>query len=155
MGSTPSQDYLFGLVRELAKQASETEWLERKRNNADPREIGEYISALSNAAALVGKPSAFMAWGIDDTSRQIVGTDFDPRSAKKGNEELESWLLRLLEPKLDFRFHDVIFENDLRVVLLEIDAATRHPVRFEGQEWLRVGSYKKKLKDFPASPPNL
>jgi predicted HTH transcriptional regulator len=86
---------------------------------------------------------------MDDVSGQIVGTDFDPRSTKKGNEELERWLLRLLEPKLDFRFHDVVLESGLRVVLLEIDAATRHPVRFDGQEWLRVGSYKKKLKDFP------
>jgi predicted HTH transcriptional regulator len=35
------------------------------------------------------------------------------------------------------------------VVLLEIDAAFRHPVRFKGTEYIRVGSYKKKLKDFP------
>ena len=31
----------------------------------------------------------------------------------------------------------------------EISRAARHPVRFAGQEYIRVGSYKKKLKDFP------
>ena len=31
----------------------------------------------------------------------------------------------------------------------EIARAARHPVRFAGQEYIRVGSYKKKLKDFP------
>ena len=35
------------------------------------------------------------------------------------------------------------------VVLLEVGAAFRHPVQFKGTEYLRVGSYKKKLKDFP------
>jgi len=35
------------------------------------------------------------------------------------------------------------------VALLEIGRAIRHPVQFQGQEFIRVGSYKKKLKDFP------
>ena len=35
------------------------------------------------------------------------------------------------------------------VVLLEIGRAFRHPVKFRGQEYVRVGSYKKELKDFP------
>lgn len=35
------------------------------------------------------------------------------------------------------------------MVLLEIGAAFRHPVRFKSTEFIRVGSYKKKLKDFP------
>ena len=35
------------------------------------------------------------------------------------------------------------------VVLLEVDAAFRHPVQFEGTGFIRIGSYKKRLKDFP------
>jgi len=37
----------------------------------------------------------------------------------------------------------------MSVVLLEIERAFRHPVQFQGQEFIRVGSYKKRLKDFP------
>jgi predicted HTH transcriptional regulator len=35
------------------------------------------------------------------------------------------------------------------VVILEIPRATHNPVQFQGQEFIRVGSYKKKLKDYP------
>lgn len=48
------------LVRKLASLSRETEWLELKHNNADPYETGEYISALSNAAGILGKHSAYI-----------------------------------------------------------------------------------------------
>jgi predicted HTH transcriptional regulator len=139
---------LRGLLSELRKLPHEVGWVEFKHDNADPEGIGEYLSALSNAAALAGKVKAYLVWGIDDATHDVVGTRFDPASVKVGNEELESWLLRLLSPKIDFRFH--VFEADgQRVVLLEIGAAFRHPVQFKGVEFIRIGSYKKKLKDFP------
>ena len=66
--------YLSGLLKELCKLPAETPWLEFKKNNADPHDIGDYIAALSNSAALEGKSSAFMIWGVDDESHHIVGT---------------------------------------------------------------------------------
>lgn len=143
-----SQQYLSGLVRELRGLPTETEWTELKTNNADGQAIGEYISALANTAALEGKASGFLVWGIEDSTHDVVGTSFRPRTERRGNEELESWLLRLLTPKADFRFHEIEVD-DARVVILEIDRATRQPVQFQGVEYVRVGSYKKKLKDFP------
>ncbi|RMD63145.1 transcriptional regulator [Candidatus Parcubacteria bacterium] len=142
------QKYLVSLVRELCLLPRETEWVEFKVNEAEPRDIGEYISALANAAALVGKAFAYLVWGVRDEDHDIVGTSFDPHATKVGNEELENWLLRLLEPKIDFRFFAVDVGHH-KVVLLEIPRATRHPVRFSGQEFIRVGTYKKSLKDFP------
>lgn len=141
-------EYLIGLVQELRKLPQETEWVEFKHNKAEPQDIGEYLSALANSAALLGKVNAYLIWGIDDTSHAIIGTRFEPGSVKVGNEELESWLLRLLEPKINFRFQALEID-DQPVVLLEIGAACRHPVQFQGQEYIRVGSYKKKLKDYP------
>ena len=143
-----NSDYLIGLVRELCKLPSETPWLEFKRNNADPTEVGEYLAALSNAAALDGKSSAYLVWGIDDATHEIVGTTFVPQHAKKGNEELEGWLLRLLNPRLHFRFHTVEVDG-LPLVLLEIPSAHGKPTSFEGRELIRIGSNKKPLKDFP------
>lgn len=113
---------------------------------ADPNEIGEYISALSNAAALVRKPSAYLVWGIQDGTHEVVGTGFRPIQAKKGNENLENWLLRLLDPQVRFRFLELIYEEQ-PVVLLEIPRAATNPIRFRGQEFIRVGSYKKNLRD--------
>ena len=89
-----------------------------------------------------------MVWGVDDQSHDIVGTTFRPTATKIGNEELENWLLRLLAPKINFRFHEIVVDEQ-PVVLLEIGAAFRHPVRFRNQEFIRVGSYKKSLKEYP------
>ncbi len=148
MNGGRSAEYLVSLVHELRRLPRETEWVEFKENHAEPREVGEYISALANAAALVGKAFGYLVWGVRDDDHAVVGTTVDPQGMRVGNEELESWLLRLLEPKIDFRFLTADIDG-LRVVLLEVARAARHPVRFEGQDFIRVGSYKKKLKDFP------
>ncbi|RYH50934.1 MAG: transcriptional regulator [Alcaligenaceae bacterium] len=140
-------EYLASLVRELCKLPSETEWLEFKRNKVDPQEIGEYISALANSAAFCGKAFAYMVWGVSDDSHEVAGTSFRYASAKVGNEELESWLLRLLSPKIHFRFFEVEVEEKL-VAVLEIERAQNFPVSFSGSEYIRIGSNKKRLKDF-------
>ena len=143
-----AEEYLIGLLNELRKLPKETEWVEFKRNDAEPEDIGEYISALANSAALLGKTSAYLVWGVDDATHDVVGTTFVGTQAKVGNEELENWLLRLLTPKIDFRFFEFATGGS-RVTLLEVGRAFRHPVQFKNQEFIRVGSYKKKLKEFP------
>jgi ATP-dependent DNA helicase RecG len=143
-----SLDDQVGLLRELCALPKETEWAEFKCSYAKPEEIGEYVSALSNSAALCGKTNGYLVWGVDDASRDLVGTTFRLSRAKKGNEELENWLLRLLAPRIDVHIHE--FELDGRLVtMLEIPRASHRPVQFQGHEWVRVGSYKKPLKDFP------
>ena len=114
--------------------------------------IGKNISALSNGAALNGKTSAYILWGIEwgieDSTHTIVGTNFSPTRAKKGNEPLENWLLRLLHPPIDFRFHEVTLQGQ-RVVVLEIESASHQPVAFRGDKFIRVGSVTKKLSEYP------
>jgi len=143
-----SQQYLQGLVRELCALPHETEWVEFKLNDAEPAQIGEYVSALSNSAALLSKPYAYLVWGISDISHAVVGTSFVPSTAKVGNEDLENWLLRLLTPRLDARFYEVTVDGR-SVVLLEVPRAPDQPVRFRDQEFIRISSYKKKLKEYP------
>ena len=143
-----SEEYLQSLVRELTKLPQETEWVEFKGNNQDPQLIGEYISALSNTAALWGRPKAYIVWGIEDGSHKVIGTNFEYRKARKGGEELEAWLARMLEPRINFRFYELKVEG-LPVVLLEFSCADKQPIQFSGVEYIRVGSNKKKLKDYP------
>lgn len=138
----------FVLLDALLKNPGETEWLEFKHNNGNERQIGEYISALSNAAALAGQRNGYLVWGVEDATRKVVGTTFNPHQAKVGNELLEPWLSRLLTPRLDFRFLS-IEKDGLSVVLLEVPAARQMPTRFEGAEYVRVGSTKRNLKDHP------
>ena len=148
MNGWRSTQYLRGLLHELRALPRETEWVEFKENRADPQEIGEYLSALANSAALAGKAEAYLVWGVRDGDHAVVGTSFDPGRAKKGGEDLENWLLRLLEPKIDFRFFR-LDTDDGPVIVTEIARAARQPVRFAGREYIRVGSYKKNLGEFP------
>lgn len=136
------------LVFELTALPNETEWVEFKHNKVIPDEIGEYVSALANSAALHGKLCAYVLWGVDDETRQIVGTTFRPRELKVGNEAFENWLLVHLDPRVDVRFHEGMVD-DKPVVLFEVQPATYRPIRFKGTEYIRIGSYKKKLHDHP------
>ena len=63
---TKNSEYNLSLLQELCKLPNETEWLEFKCNNDNPECIGEYISALSNSAALIGKANAYIIWGVAD-----------------------------------------------------------------------------------------
>lgn len=142
-----SDEYLKSLLNELRSLPQETGWVEFKHNNIDSQEIGEYISALSNTAAYNGKSHAYLVWGIEDGTHEIVGTNFKPKEMKIGNEELESWLLRLLFPRINFTFFELeTAKGD--VVVLEIERAIHTPVSFQQKEFIRIGSYKKPLKDY-------
>ena len=122
--------------------------MEYKVNNCEPELIGEYISALSNSATICNKEKAYLLWGINDKTHEIQGTSFSPKKAKKGNEELENWLTGGLKPRVDFKFIEVRTDKET-VVVMEIPAAVNTPTSFKGTEFIRVGSYKKKLKDYP------
>lgn len=67
---------------------------------------------------------------------------------KKGNEELEAWLSRMLSPRINFRFFEVPMDEGM-VVLMEIPCAEKQPVQFAGGEFIRIGTNKKNLKEYP------
>ena len=121
------------LVQELIKYPKETEWLEFKHNNYEPQMIGRDISALANSATLSEKSCAYMLWGINDETHEIVGTDKDLRTLKKGNQELENWLRSLLSNNADFEFSSVEVNNKTVGVLI-IYSATNQTVMFEKVE---------------------
>lgn len=140
--------YLQSLVRELTKLPTETEWVEFKCNNKDPERIAKYISGLSNAATLCDKPQAYLVWGVENDTHKIVGTTFQYRKAKKGNEELESWLTREINPKINFKFYEVEMEPGINVVLIEIPCARTEPTKFATTGYVRVGTNLKPLVEY-------
>jgi ATP-dependent DNA helicase RecG len=136
------------LLASLTGEQGEAEWLEFKQNLADPERIGEYVSALANGAAHSERAHGYLVWGVHDESHDVVGTTVVPPALKVGNEDLESWIVRLLTPHVPFRFIHAK-SDDVDAWILEVGAATTRPVGFKGTEWIRVGSYKKKLKEHP------
>lgn len=138
------------LVRKLIRTDAESPCIEFKQDNSKPETIGEYISALSNTAAIENRSKAYILWGIDDQTHEIVGTKFNFRTKKgEGNEDLEPWLRRLLSDNANFEFESVKIDGK-DVVILMIYKAIGKSVSFKGIEYVRIGSYKKKLKDNPA-----
>lgn len=136
------------LVEELRKYPNETPWLEFKHNNYDPAMIGQDISALANSAAMHEKSCAYMLWGIHDQTHEIVGTEYNLQTLKKGNQELENWLRCLLSKNADFEFHTVCVDNNTVGVLIIYKAANQ-TVMFEKVDYIRVGSYTKKMHEYP------
>ena len=135
-------------IADIQAAPKECEWVEIKENNANPEEIGEYISALANGAAYMGQSKGYLVFGISDKNYAIVGTTFKPKTEKVNSQEIENWIATQLSPRIDFAIHEEII-NEKRVVLFVVDSAGNTPVKFKGTAWIRVGSYKKKLSDHP------
>jgi len=135
-------------LKEIIAYTSENEWIEFKVNDRNPQEIGEYISALSNSACLHNKDFGYLIFGVENSSKAIVGTNFKPKQTKVGNEELENWIATQLKPRIDFSIIELDVNSKI-VVIFKIDATIDTPIKFKGEEFIRVGSYKKKLSEFP------
>lgn len=138
----------IALIDELRALPAEAAWVEFKGNNTDPEMIGKRCSALSNAARIEGKDTAYMVWGIEDGSHAVIGTDFNPDMKKIGNQGLPIWLANNLQPSIAFSFR-VANHPQGRVVLLETPAATGAPVAFNGVAYIRIGSATPRLTDYP------
>lgn len=103
------------LVNNLRKYDTEASWFEFKSSNYTPDMIGQDISALANAAAFYEKSRAYMVWGINDKTHEIVGTEYDQYSLKVGSEEIESWLRKLLSKNAEFEFQSFIMKDDQQI----------------------------------------
>lgn len=142
------QGQLEKLIKNLVSLPNETETVEFKENKFCEDDIGERISALSNSANLHDKKSAFLVFGIQDNTHNIVGTNFSPNNEKIGNEQLEFWLSKKINPRVDFRIHEFKHE-DKKIVIFEIPPAINQPVKFNNIAYIRVGSTTPKLIDYP------
>lgn len=137
------------LLKELVSHSQETEWLEFKLNFHSNEEIGERISALSNGACLSKKQFGFLVFGVEDKTHNIKGTSFRVKSATKGKEDLENWLIQRLDPKIDFKTYEFEYTEGILISMYVIPAAINRPVKFTNQAYIRIGSYTRLLKDFP------
>lgn len=140
---------LTALLDRLRSEPRESEWLEFKENRYEPQELGEYLSALSNAACILHRPRAYLVFGIRNATHEVAGTSFDPGAEYgKGNQPLLLWLSLGLNPKIGFEVYSVTYHGK-SVVLFEISPALDQPVKFYGKAFVRVGSSKVELRNHP------
>lgn len=142
------QKQLECLLKSLSSLPTETETVEFKENKFNKEDIGKKISALSNSANLHDKKNAFLVFGVQDTTHNITGTKFLPSGEKIGNDPLEFWLSRHINPRIDFRIHEFLYKTR-PIVIFEIPPATNQPVKFNNVAYIRVSSTTPKLIDYP------
>jgi ATP-dependent DNA helicase RecG len=143
------QAALIALVDQLRVQGREASTVEFKSNWDYPRDIGAYISAMANAAVLELHDRAYMVWGVDNNTHQVIGTSFDPFTAKaEGNQSLVMWLTQRISPRPDFEFKEVAHTHG-RIVVLEIRVPRSAPLAFDGVRYIRIDSHKTKLSEHP------
>lgn len=135
-----SDEFLEYLVSQ-----GENEWIEFKETKDSQLEIGCYISALANSAVLQGVPRAYLIFGVTDKCK-IVGTKFNIKDEKIGNENLEHWLHNCLKQDADFSIQTMKYKGKKDIVIFEISPAINIPVRFKGEAFIRIGSSKQPLK---------
>ena len=142
------------VVRGLMSLPKENDYVEFKMNEADPIDLGERISGLSNAAALAHRPFAYLIWGVDDKTKELKGTNLSFATWKKGNEDIVPYWRISLVPHIEIFDYELEIDGK-HVLVLEISAASYSPTLFRGVAYCRVDSYTKPIKDFPASQKRL
>ena len=140
-------DKLEQKINELRAYPAEEEWFEFKDNWYNETGIAEYISALSNAAAMHGEENAYLVWGVHNDTHELTGTSFTYHRDVKG-EPLEHYLARQITPDIGFSFRELMI-NEKRVVVLIIPAAKNIPTAFNNIRYLRIDSSKVNLNKYP------
>ncbi len=141
--------YVADVVNRCRSYKNEMEWFEFKQGTAvsQPDDIGEYISALSNAAVMNGEPAGFLIWGVNNDTHELTGTDFN-YTKDINHEPFEHYLSRYVSPTIYFYFEEEIVEGE-RTVVLTIPAARIVPTAYREERWIRIGSSKEKLRKYP------
>lgn len=136
------------LLSELLSIGRETEWIEYKVGNSNESRIGQYLSALSNGAALHDKQYGYLIFGIEDETLAIVGTDFKPSTIKKGAQPLENWLSTMLKPRVSFKIFEFPYQGK-DMVMFVVEAASERPIKFQSKAYVRVGSSMGDMDEYP------
>lgn len=140
-------DKYINLLETLLSYKDEYEWLDFKENWFSKDEIGEYISAIANSTALCGKEFGYIVWGVNDETKEVVGTTVN-FNKDIDNEPYKHYLARNLTPKISFETIEFKY-NEARIVMLIIPQSKSIVTKFKNEAFIRIGSSKEKLSKYP------
>ncbi len=128
------------ILQSLCSQGYENEVVEFKEanNQFDSNKLGKYFSALCNEANLKGKRSAWLVFGVKDSDKSIVGSQF--RVHHNDLDSLKAELANHTTGRITFiEIYETNTPNG-RVVLFEIPAAPKGiPISWKGHYYGRDG----------------
>ena len=134
----PNRNLIEILDALISNWENEVVEFKEANDNFKTGKIGEYYSALSNEANLREQECAWLIFGVKNSTRSIVGSDF-----RNDPERLQSTKMQIsqdTEPEVTFRnIHEVIKDGH-RVILFEIPPAPRGiPIAWKGHYYARSG----------------
>lgn len=133
------QAALARLLNELIA-AWESEVVEFKQagDDYDSDKIGRYFSAMSNEANLRGLDRAWLIFGVNNKTRNVVGSNY--REAPERLQSTKQQIAASTEPSITFRNIHTLNHSQGRVVLFEIPVAPRGmPIAWKGHYYARAG----------------
>ena len=134
---TPSE--LSSLLDHLiATWENEVVEFKQASNDYSTDDIGKYFSGLANEANLRGADDAWLVFGVNNKTRNVVGTNFRPNAEHLNS--LKHQIKQDTQPSITFRMIHQLQHLDGRVLLFEIPAAPQGvPVAWKGHYYARAG----------------
>ncbi|WP_191991044.1 ATP-binding protein [Limosilactobacillus reuteri] len=158
------ENFTSSVLLELIQNDNESEIIEYKSNQNDTGQICKYISALGNAAIASLNPRAYLIWGVEDITKKIIGTKFDPYTSKarilpkdgnkkrmkNSNYPFITYIEENINPKIQLKWEEFKNVQGKRLVVLIIDVThINQPIKYKGVEYVRSGTSLKPLNEFP------
>jgi len=126
------------LAHLIARWEGEVVEFKRASDGYSTSDIGKYFSALANEANLRNEEKAWLVFGVDNDSRQVVGTDYRPEPDRL--QSLKMQISSDTEPSITLRDIHELKTDQGRVLLLEIPAAPQGmPIAWKGHYYARAG----------------
>jgi ATP-dependent DNA helicase RecG len=132
---------LIAILDDLRNLPSENEIVEFKeaKNNYDIDKLGQYFSALSNEANLKDVDYGWLIFGIKDSDKSIVGSNF--RHNRKGLDKLKGEISSHTTKRIGFvERYELLLPIGFRVIMFQIPKAQRGiPTAWKGHYYGRDG----------------
>lgn len=134
------------LLASLCAMPRERNWAEFKENTFHHNTVGKYVSGLANAAMLERQKIAYMVWGVENETHEVVGTAVRLANQKVGSESFLLWLSKYIRPKINVH-HLPLDVEGRHVEILVIEPGFNQPVSFKGQEFIRIDTSLTPLRE--------
>lgn len=132
---------LTHILDKLLNLPSETEVVEFKKavNGFGDQELGQYFSALSNEANLKDKPCAWLIFGIENNTHEVVGSQY--KNTRPALDAMKKKIADQTTGRHTFvEIHELQYKNGKRVVMFEIPPAPQGiPIAYQDHYYGRDG----------------
>lgn len=132
---------LEDILDSLLTLPAETEVVEFKKasNGFGDQELGQYFSALSNEANLKDQPRAWLVFGVENKTHEVVGSKY--KNARPALDAMKKKIADQTTSRHTFvEIYELRYKNGKRVVMFEIPPAPQGiPIDYQGHYYGRDG----------------